>query len=756
MLLSPRVAHLLVRYRGRVALVWLGIGAVLFPPAARLAERLSVAASVTGSESAQVEDALVRRFASPFARYAVLTVEGLPSPTTLEGRARLTEITATTAAAPGVSRVFSFLDVRDTLFLGRDGGTFVFVGLAPQGGDADALFPALRAGTDSLRERLRSRHPGVQLSWTGDLALNHDLRETSATDVREAEARVLPLTLVLLVIAFGAIVAALLPVLAGAAAIALALGAASLLALHWPLSVLLQNVVSMLGLGLGIDYALLVVSRFRSELATGASPEQAAERTATHAGGTIAISAATVAVGFAPLLFVPATELRSIAIGGMLVVAFAALLACTLLPGALATLGHRLELGRVRPRRRADARASRWLAWSGWVTGHPVLTIALAGIPLVLLASQATRLGSDMPRGDWLPPTMESARGLHALERMGRGGVVHTLRIVVDLPANARVTDDAGWRAIRELGDRIGSDPRIARIRSLPAVVRGDRPNLMLLSMVPLDVRRSLASDDGRVALIEAVPAEGVEHRDLMRLVRELRVQSHPELAGIPDAVVQIGGMPAVSVDYQHTIARSAPMLVGLVVAGTFVALLLAFRSVLVPLKAIALNLLSVAAAFGAVALVFHDPVATRWLGMAEPLDGMFPLVPPIVFCVVFGLSMDYEVFIVARIAEARRAGFDDRAAIGEGLAHTGGVITGAAAIMLVIFAAFMVGDFVLMKILGFALAVAVAIDATLVRMALGPALLSLAGRWNWWPGDAQRARVPISSREAPAGEPDR
>ena len=169
--------------------------------------------------------------------------------------------------------------------------------------------------------------------------------------------------------------------------------------------------------------------------------------------------------------------------------------------------------------------------------------------------------------------------------------------------------------------------------------------------------------------------------------------------------------------------------------ATTLVVLFLSFRSLLVPLKAVLLNLLSVSGAFGALVLVFQDGHGARLLGLARPLDGVFPIVPALVFCVVFGLSMDYEVFLVARVAEARRAGLSEDEALGEGLARTGPVITSAAAIMIAVFAAFTLGEFVLLKMLGFALAVAVLLDATVIRMAIGPALLRLAGRWNWWPG---------------------
>ena len=201
--------------------------------------------------------------------------------------------------------------------------------------------------------------------------------------------------------------------------------------------------------------------------------------------------------------------------------------------------------------------------------------------------------------------------------------------------------------------------------------------------------------------------------------------------------------MPALNADYADTIHRRTPLVVLLIVGGTLLALAVGFRSVLVPLKAVALNLLTVGAALGVVVLVFQDGIGARLLGLAAPLDGVFAAVPLLVFCIVFGLSMDYEVFLLSRVAEARRRGASEGVALVTGVGRSGRVITSAASIMVVVFGAFALGDFVLVKILGVALAAAVVLDATLVRLAVGPALLALAGRWNWWPG----SRSPRSAR---------
>ena len=286
---------------------------------------------------------------------------------------------------------------------------------------------------------------------------------------------------------------------------------------------------------------------------------------------------------------------------------------------------------------------------------------------------------------------------------------------------------------------RLSRDPRVSRVRSLTTVTGFTAPNLELLAAMPPDAIRSMATADGQLALIEVLPSEPAGVRGATELVRELREMPAGSLLGLPGSSIEVGGLPALNVDYEASTLGRFKSIVLTVVAVTLVSLMVGFRSPVAAIKAVALNLFSVAVAFGAVVLVFQDGYGIRALGLDSALGGTFPAIPVIVFCVVFGLSMDYEVFLVARIAEARASGLSDDEAIVEGLARTGGLITSAAAIMIAVFAAFMLGDFVLMKILGFALSVAVLVDATVVRIAIGPALLKLGGRWNWWPGKDYR-----------------
>jgi putative drug exporter of the RND superfamily len=285
------------------------------------------------------------------------------------------------------------------------------------------------------------------------------------------------------------------------------------------------------------------------------------------------------------------------------------------------------------------------------------------------------------------------------------------------------------------LEEAIGRDPRVARVQSLRALAGERADDLAYLSLMPADAKRAFVGGEGESALLEVVPAESLEPPDVVRFVRELRSKDAALLSGLPGTRLRVGGLPAFNADYEDAVSRRGRHAVALVIVATLLSLLVAFRSVMVPVKAVALNLLAVAGALGAMVLVFQDGYGARLVGLERPLDGVFPIVPVLAFCTVFGLSMDYEVFLLARVREARRDGLAEDEALVEGLARTAGLITSAAAIMIAVFAAFILGRFVLVKMLGFALAAAVLLDATVIRLAIGPALLRLAGRWNWWPG---------------------
>jgi putative drug exporter of the RND superfamily len=708
------------------------------------AERhLETATRIEGSEAARVPQELATRFHSPFVDRVVLVIQGLPPADSEEGEQALASIEERLQREPGVSGVVSYLEFRDPIFLGKGGGTFILIGLASTEGPVESLVPKLHDLDNSLQEELRSRYPAVKLELTGETPLNFDIRKASADDVKHAESLVIPGTLALLLLAFGSVVAALIPVAIGQLAIASALAMAGFLAQRWHLSILVQNLSTMLGLGLGIDYALLMVSRFREATATEQDRFKCSSIAARQAGRTLLISASTVAIGFLALLTVPISEIRSIGIAGFLVAATSVLLSITVVPALLAVLGSRINAGQLLFLRSADAgRAARmenrWRRWGEAVVAHPWLALLLAGAPLLLLAAQAMRLDTNVPRGDWLPSQAESVRALHTLERMDRVGIVYSLRVILELPTDSIAQSDAGWNALDRFSKRLASDPRSGRVISLTSIAGSDRSQL---TNIARDTRRAFLSRDGRAAVIEVLPATAVTLNDQVNWVRELRKQGAVLLTGVPGARLRIGGIPALTADYQTIVRDRFASVLALVVGGTLLALLGGFRSLFAAVKAIALNLLSVAASFGALVLVFQEGHGIRFFGVPEGTVSVFPIVPIVAFAIVFGLSMDYEVFLVARVLEARRSGLSEWDAIPEGVAKTAGLITSAAAIMIVVFAAFTFGNFLVIKMLGFTLALAVLIDATIVRIVIGPALLRLAGDWNWWPGGLSTAR---------------
>jgi RND superfamily putative drug exporter len=616
----------------------------------------------------------------------------------------------------------------------------IIVGLDPHDQNVEALVPKLRASADWMEGQLRSQYPKIKLEITGETPLNFDLRKVSADDVRHAEERAMPVTLVLLLLAFGSLVAALLPLGVGVLSIAMSMGMAAILAHYLQLSILVQNLATMLGLGLGIDYALLMVSRFREALNEGHDPGQAADIAAGCAGRTLMISATTVAIGFSALLTVPISELRSIGIAGLLVTVLSVMLCTFILPWVLGVLGCRIDAaGLRRPARQFKTRESlcaaseRWVGWGTFITRRPWAALLIAGIPLLILASQARRISPGVPDRNALPAAAESVKALHTLQVMGRSGIVPSLRVILALPPQSPPLSPAGWLAVSRLTTHFQSDPRAQEVISLPTLT-GMSETADAVEQVPEPIRKSFLRSDGQATLIELLPTSTSSPNEQVRWVREVRSLDVGAITGVPGAVLRVGGVPALEADYDSVVKERLPKVVLGVILGSLLALLIGLRSLFAAVKAILLNLLSVGASFGALVLVFQEGHGSKLFGLDGPTGTVYPIVPILAFAIVFGLSMDYEVFLVARVLEERRRGLSERAAVIEGLARTAGLITSAAAIMIAVFAAFTVGSFLVVQMLGFTLAVAVFIDATVVRMVVGPALLQLAGDWNWWP----------------------
>jgi RND superfamily putative drug exporter len=717
-----------------IVAVWVLIAVAALPFAARVNDELDPAVRLDDSESARVEAELRQRFESPFEKIALLRMAGSPSPRTDEGHALLERVTRAIQGAAGVQGVMSYVDRADSLFIGGDGSSIIIVGLRAPKGAEEVLMTKLAETTDGLRGEFQGRFPHLAFGWTGEAVVNADMRRVSAHETRTAELRVLPLTLILLLIAFRSLVSAILPIMCGALTIMVSLGAVAAVNRWWPASLVVVSIVSMIGLGLSVDYALLIVSRYRDGLGQGLSRTGAVWQASQRGGRTVMISGLTVAIGFGAMLLVRVNELRSIGMAGLIVTSVSVLVASTLLPVLLDWLGPWIDAGALGLRRKPDT-GRLWRRWANWVTRHPFAVLAVAGIPLLFLAAQAAHLRIDLPRGRWLPDSAASVRVLHEIDAVAPGNFGQIIPVILEFPAGTTIQDESGWRAVSRLARSLARDPRVQHVWSVTSLGATPLAGPETLTRLTDSTRRSLVSRDGSAALIELLPRPGMTATDAVILVRTIRAANPQTLTGLPGARLEVGGVPAFNVDYEDAIRSAMPTLVISVVCATLIVLSLAFRSVLIPLKAVALNLLSVAAAFGAATVAFEHDRSARLVGLPHALDGGFPILPVLVFCIVFGLSMDYEVFIVARIADGRRAGLTDSEALVEGLVGTGRVVTFAASIMVLIFGGFVFGDFVVIKILGFALGVAVFLDATVIRLAVGPALIRLAGRWNWWPG---------------------
>src|SRR3984893_9445030 len=521
---SLKTGHDAARRRFWLAMWGFVMALALLPFSYKVERRLETVVHIKGGESGKVDLELAQRFQSPYAHRLVLVISGIPDPDSAKGADALGFLTSSLRSVPGVSGAASSLDWPDPLFTGNNGGALIIVGLDLHDETAEALVPKLRARADWMEGQLRSQYPNIKLEITGETPLTFDLRRVSADDVNHAEERAMPVILLLLLLAFGSLVAALLPLGVGVLSISMAMGAAALLAHYLQLSILVQNLATMLGLGLGIDYALRMVSRFREALAEGYDPGPAADIAAGCAGRTLVISATTVAIGFSALLTVPISELRSIGIAGLLVTVLSVMLCTFVLPWVLGLLGHRINAARVRPARRFETRESlcaaseRWVRWGSIITRRPWTALLVAGVPLLILAFQARRISTGIPDHDSLPAAAESVRALRTLQGMGRSGIVQSLRVVLELPPQSPPLSPAGWLAVSRLTKRCQSDPRAEEVLSLPTRT-GMSDTADAVDDLPESIRKSFLRSDGQATLIELLPTATLSPNEQIRWV---------------------------------------------------------------------------------------------------------------------------------------------------------------------------------------------------------------------------------------------
>ena len=735
----------IIRKRGWVIVAWAALALLFGPRACHVQQVLALRGGGSEStESSRATALLKEAFPTPFADYVAIVVHGPVRWTNARFEAVLDTLKAVVERRPYMGEVISARSIGESSFVSIDRRTtFLIAALTPESThDLSASFvPDLRG---VIREAL-ARVPGsdgFEVMVTGFPALDHDVRTISAEDTDRGEQRALPLTLAVLIVAFGALVAAALPVLVGLLAITIALGLVTIAARYTPMSVFVLNITTMVGLGVGIDYSLLIVTRFREELNRGLSPADAAIRTVETAGSAVMTSGLTVVVGFAALVTTPLSDTRSVGVGGLLVVAVAVLLATTFLPAVLAILGRNIDHPKwlARPLARFHAPTG-WERWARWLGHRPWRAVAVGGTAIALLTFPLSQIRLGLPATNWFPPESESGRGLQALREMGASGVIQPVRVVVQLPEGESALSARRLPGLKALTDSIRKDPRVREVRG---VVKQGMSTLQLVVYYsdPAAVRAKNAkffdaylSADNRVTLLDVIPADTVSLTGLMDVVRRVRALVARDVRGLAGAEILDAGFAASNVDTQEELMRRFPETVALVLGITAIMLFVAFRSLLVPIKAVVLNLLSVGGAFGLTVLVFQHGYGGRLFGLEGPTEAIWAVVPVLVFAIVFGLSMDYEVFLLTRVKEVfDKTGRNDHATM-EGLSATASTITSAALIMILVFGTFAFTRVLAVQLIGFGLAAAVLLDATLIRMVLVPAIMHIAGRWNWWPG---------------------
>jgi uncharacterized membrane protein YdfJ with MMPL/SSD domain len=552
---------------------------------------------------------------------------------------------------------------------------------------------------------------GFEALVAGPATIENEFIRLAEEGLQQGETIGLAVALVVLVFVFGAVVAGLVPIVLAVMSIAIALGAAALFGLAFDLPFFIANIITMIGLAVGIDYSLFIVSRYREERAEGLDKLDAIARTGSTATRAVFFSGLTVIVALTGMLLLPNTIYRSIGLGAILVVTVAVAASLTLLPAVLASLGDRIDALRIRKRRSGTARQGGrfWDRVTGMVMRRPVVSLVLAAGILLVASLPYLSIHEGFSGVSTLPDEAESKQAFLIMEREFSGGLGSPVEVVID----GAITPSTS-AAIEDLRGAMAADP----------------------SFGPSTVERNEAGD---LALVSAPLSGDISSDAAIATVRELREDVVPRhFEGVPVEVL-VGGETAYNLDYLDQATFYTPIVFLLVLGLSFVLLTVAFRSLVIPAKAIAMNLLSVGAAYGLLVLffqqgvgpeIFKDVASSLGFGQVEAIEAGLPL---FMFSVLFGLSMDYHVFLLSRIRERFDRTGDNSEAVAYGLRTTGALITGAAAIMVAVFGGFAAGPLVGLQQMGFGLAVAVAIDATIVRSVLVPATMKLLGDRNWY-----------------------
>ena len=550
---------------------------------------------------------------------------------------------------------------------------------------------------------------GFKVLVAGNASMGEDFQDTAQTDLETGEAFGIPIALIILFLVFGALVASFVPIVLAIVAIVLAIAVSAIIGQQWQLSFFVTNVITMIGLAVGIDYSLFVISRYREERGHGTGKMDAIARTGGTASRTVFFSGVTVIIALLGMLIVPQTIFRSISAGSVLVVIMAVAASLTLLPAVISVLGDKLEWGRIPFIQKGQQKFDEQRPGGFWdrlatvVMNHAVLSVVLAGGLLVALSIPYFRLNTGFAGISTLPDSLPAKQAFIVLDKNFSGGLIAPAQIVVDGDVNSPQVKDA----VARLNASLAADPSFGETRYE-------------------------ANDAGDLALIE-VAVHGDPNSDQAQdAVKRLRSE-HVKAAfdGVP-ARALVGGDIAANIDSFDMLSFYTPIVFLFVLGLSFILLMVVFHSIVVPIKAVIMNLLSVGAAYGLLVLVTQEGVGADIFGFQQ-VEAIEAWLPIFLFAILFGLSMDYHVFLLSRIKEHYDQTGDNTESVRFGLRSTGRLITGAALIMVAVFAGFASGDLVMFQEMGFGAGVAILLDATIVRSVLVPASMKLLGDWNWY-----------------------
>jgi uncharacterized membrane protein YdfJ with MMPL/SSD domain len=709
-----------IAHRKRVLAAW----AVLFLlggfAAANLGGLLSNRFSVPGAESERALELVQERMSDRSDGAFTLVADGVDS---AGERALVVQAAQKAAAEVKDGKAGPLLDA-------GKGVVYAQISTPLENTDASELTPDLRKAIGSP--------PGIETYLSGYPAINHDTQSIFNEDLARGESIAVPIALLVMAFMFGTVGGIAVPVVFAAITIPTTLGFVWIFAHLMDMAIYVTNIVALIGLAIAVDYSMLVVFRFREELAKTDDVHAALRTTMATAGRATLFSGMVVAIGLALLVFMPLPFMRSMGVGGLLVPLVSIAASATLLPALLAVMGRRVNRwriipGRILERRWAADTTGFWHRLATAIMRRPVVFFCAAGGLMIALALPA--LGLSLTGGDnrGAPLTTEATKGLHVLETTLGPGALAPHQLVVDTHKPGGARDPQLLAAERRFVAEIRRDPQL-----IPSTIAA--PALV----PPRQARQAnLVDDEGRVIQIRVAGHTDAGTEQAMELVDRIRDRYVPAARFPPGSEPLLTGAPAFGVDFIDKAYGAFPWLVLAVLIVSYLLLLRAFRSVVLPLKAVIMNLLSVSATYGVLVLVFqHGGGEIIGLQESPQIEAWIPI---FLFAMLFGLSMDYEVFLLSRVREEWEKRHHNEQAVAYGLEHTGRIITAAAIIMIAAFAGFTAGSFVGLQEFGIGLSAAILLDATVVRAILVPATMKLLGRWNWFMPERVRRVLRLS-----------